>query len=99
MRSTRFLLIAILLSTAAAYAQQPEAQRPQRIRLASGVTQGMLVHKVEPVYPYAARRQGIQGNVVLAGVIGKDDHMSQLKAVPGEPMLADAAIDAGTHGV
>jgi protein TonB len=94
MKSRQVLVIAGLLIMAAAYAQQPEAPRPQRIRVSSGVAESQLVHKVEPRYPDEARRQGIQGNVVLTGIIGKDGQMGQLKAVSGDPILVDASIKA-----
>jgi len=94
MKCRQALVIAILLIAAVAYAQQPEAPRPQRVRVSSGVADGLLIRKVDPIYPYEARQQGIQGNVVLAGIIGKDGHMGQLKAVSGDPILVDASIKA-----
>ena len=67
---------------------------PQRIRIASGVTQGLLVRKVAPVYPPQALHNRIQGSVVLAAVIGKDGRVESLRVVSGPKELVDAAIGA-----
>ena len=67
---------------------------PQKVRVSSGVAQGMLVHRVTPQYPTQARIQGIQGTVVLQAVIGKDGGVKSLKAVSGNSMLRQAAMDA-----
>lgn len=40
--------------------------RPIRIRVSQGVSQGLLVHKVEPSYPPLAREARIQGTVILS---------------------------------
>ena len=67
---------------------------PQKVRVASGVIQGMLIYKVEPVYPYAAKMSHIQGSVVLAAWIGKDGRIKDLRAIPGPSALVDASIGA-----
>src|ERR1700736_5219723 len=45
---------------------------PQRVRVSAGVTSGLLVKKVQPVYPPLARQARIQGTVLLRAQIGKD---------------------------
>ena len=67
---------------------------PQKVKVSSGVAQGMLVHRVTPQYPTQARQQGIQGTVVLQAVIGKDGSVKNVKAVSGNSMLRQAAVDA-----
>ncbi len=67
---------------------------PQRIRISSGVGEGMLRAKVPPQYPPLARQARIQGIVVLAAVIGCDGAMQSLRVVSGHPLLVPAAIDA-----
>jgi TonB family protein len=47
-----------------------------------------------PLYPEAAKRAGIQGRVILEGVIGKDGVIRHLKVLEGHPMLTSAALDA-----
>src|SRR6202167_4247654 len=72
----------------------PKVATPQRVRVSAGVTSGLLVRKVNPVYPPLARQARISGTVVLRAVIGKDGSIQNLSLVSGHPMLAPAAIDA-----
>ena len=58
---------------------------------------GMLLQKVLPVYPAAARRQGVQGQVVLKAVIGKDGTIAALRPLEGPQQLTAAAMDAVQH--
>jgi TonB family protein len=58
---------------------------------------GMLLQKVLPVYPEQARRQGVQGQVVLKAVIGKDGAIAELRPLEGPQELTAAAIDAVQH--
>jgi hypothetical protein len=44
----------------------PDAAQPQRMKVANGVTAGLLIKRVNPVYPADARSAYIQGTVVLA---------------------------------
>ncbi|HEY4933500.1 MAG TPA: energy transducer TonB [Terriglobales bacterium] len=72
----------------------PKAVNPQRVRVSQGVSQGLLIRQVKPVYPALARSARIQGVVVLQAVISKDGSIENLHLVSGHPMLAPAAIDA-----
>src|SRR5271165_381389 len=72
----------------------PKVATPQRVRVSQGVTQGLLVRKVNPTYPPLARQARISGTVVLRAVISKDGSIENLTLVSGHPMLAPAAIDA-----
>ena len=72
----------------------PKVATPQRVRVSQGVSEGLLVHQVKPVYPPLARAARIQGQVVLQAVIGKDGAIQNLRAVSGHPMLTPAAIEA-----
>jgi protein TonB len=73
---------------------KPAQPTVQRVRVSQGVTQGLLIYRIEPTYPTPAHNARIQGTVVLAAVIGKDGSVSSLRLVNGNPMLANAAIDA-----
>ena len=73
--------------------QQPSAV-PDRVRVSQGVTQGMLVYQVAPVYPSDARHNRIQGTVLLKAVIGKDGNIMDLQVVSGPKELLRAAIGA-----
>ncbi len=72
----------------------PKAATPQRVRVSQGVSQGLLIHKVQPAYPALARQARIQGTVVLQALIGKDGAIQNLHVVSGHPMLTGAALDA-----
>ena len=72
----------------------PKVAAPQRVRVSAGVTSGLLVRKVNPVYPPLARQARISGTVILRAVISKDGSIENLSLVSGHPMLAPAAIDA-----
>jgi TonB family protein len=60
----------------------------------TGVTQGVLIHRVSPRYPSAARSYALSGEVVLKGRVTKEGNVDQLKAVSGNPLLSSAAIEA-----
>jgi len=72
----------------------PRVPTPQRVRVSQGVSQGLLVRRVQPNYPPLARQARIQGTVVLRAMISKDGSIENLTLVSGHPMLAPAAIDA-----
>jgi len=72
----------------------PKIATPQRVRVSSGVVSGLLVRKVNPVYPPLARQARIQGVVILQAQISKDGNIENLQLISGHPMLAPAAIDA-----
>ena len=72
----------------------PKAATPQRVKVSAGVTQGLLIRRVQPIYPPLAKQARIQGTVVLQAVIGKDGSIENLHAVSGHPMLIQNAIDA-----
>jgi protein TonB len=67
---------------------------PQRIKVSQGVTQGLLVRQVKPQYPAMARETRVEGDVVLAAVIGKDGTVSDLKVVSGPAILVSSAMQA-----
>jgi len=75
-------------------ASDPTAPPPKRVRVGAGVSTGFLVHQVAPVYPSEARRDRIQGVVVLQAVINKEGRIADLKLVSGPKELVQAAIGA-----
>ncbi|MGD1023248.1 MAG: energy transducer TonB [Candidatus Sulfotelmatobacter sp.] len=60
----------------------------------SHISEGDLIHKVQPAYPALARSSRIQGVVVLEAMISKQGTIENLRLLAGHPMLAPAAIDA-----
>src|SRR5437588_726515 len=72
----------------------PHVATPQRVRVSAGVTNGLLVKRVQPPYPPLARQARIQGTVVLQAEISKTGDIQNLRLISGHPMLAPAAIEA-----
>ncbi len=72
----------------------PRVATPQRVRVSSGVTQGNLINRVQPVYPPIAKNARIQGSVVLQAIISKTGVVENLRAVSGHPMLVPSAVEA-----
>jgi protein TonB len=62
--------------------------------VSQGVSEGLLVKKVEPEYPPLAKTARIQGQVVLQALIGKDGTIQNLQVLRGHPLLASAAVNA-----
>jgi periplasmic protein TonB len=73
----------------------PKVAAPTRVRVSSGVTQGLLVRKVEPSYPQMAKIARVQGAVVLSALIGKDGVIQNLHVVStASPLLNQSALEA-----
>ena len=72
----------------------PKLEPVKRIRVSQGVTQGMVIRKVEPVYPKIGLAARITGVVLLKAIISKDGEIKELQVVSGHPVLVPAAIDA-----
>ena len=71
---------------------QPDA--PEHVRVQAGVTRGMLIKKVPPKYPKKARKNHIEGTVILHAKISKEGDIADLSVISGDPMLTQAALDA-----
>jgi protein TonB len=67
---------------------------PKRIRVSSGISEGMLTRRVEPTYPLIAMRARIEGSVQLRAIIAKDGSIDNLQSVNGHPLLVPAAMEA-----
>jgi TonB family protein len=68
--------------------------RPPSARVPSDVMERLLVRKVAPIYPEAARRANIQGIVVLDAIIAADGTVAHLQPLSGPEGLTSAAMDA-----
>src|SRR5579872_717529 len=67
---------------------------PQNLKVSQGVSQGLLVKKVPPIYPAQAMQMRIQGAVELTAHISKDGNITSVKVLSGPSALARAAVDA-----
>jgi protein TonB len=70
------------------------APAPEMLKVSQGVTQGMLLKRVQPVYPHAAMQMRVAGSVQIQATIDKGGNISSVKVLSGDPILARAAVDA-----
>ena len=70
------------------------AAGPERVKIASGVTQGLLIKRVRPDYPDDARAAHIQGTVKLRAEISKEGDITNLELIDGPIELAGSAVAA-----
>jgi periplasmic protein TonB len=68
------------------------AARP--VPVSSGVSQGMLLAPIVPVYPAIARAAHVEGTVVVEAVISRAGTIESLRVVSGPAMLQSAALEA-----
>ncbi len=64
------------------------------LKVSQGVSQGLLVKRVQPIYPSQALQMRLEGTVLLQANITKEGKISNLKVLKGDNVLAKAAIDA-----
>ena len=68
--------------------------KPKMVRVSQGVSEGLLVYKVTPQYPFIARQAHVQGSVTLRAIIGKSGKVDNVQLERGSPLLASAAVNA-----
>ncbi len=88
---------------AATYASAPPSYAPATggvnrpygpVRISGGVMAGMVLTRVDPVYPPEAREKHVSGSVVLVIRIGKDGTVQEIQPVSGPAVLREPAMDA-----
>ncbi len=75
-------------------APPPKVATPQKLKVSSGVVEGLKLNAPSPQYPQMARIAHIQGDVVLQATISKNGTVENLHAISGHPILIQAALDA-----
>jgi len=65
-----------------------------RVLVSQGISVGLLIHKVQPIYPESARSNRVQGTVTLRAMIGKDGRIENLTPISGPKELIPAAVGA-----
>jgi protein TonB len=73
--------------------QAPERKAPP-VRVSAGVSAGLLLVPIRPIYPAIAKAAGVGGAVVVEAVISKAGTIESLHVVSGPAMLQSAAIEA-----
>lgn len=64
------------------------------IRVSQGVSQGLLIKRVNPVYPHAALAIHAQGEVQIEATVNKEGMVVNPKVLSGDAVLAQAALAA-----
>jgi TonB family protein len=70
------------------------AAEPQKLRVSSGVVEGLRTHYVEPEYPQVARISHITGDVVFHVIIDREGNIEELTLLSGHPILTESAMNA-----
>jgi protein TonB len=70
------------------------AESAKPMRISEGVTAGMLLAAIQPVYPQMARLTHTSGVVVVEAVISRAGRIESAHAVSGPAMLQSVAVDA-----
>ena len=64
------------------------------IKVSQGVSQGLLIKRVQPKYPQAALAVHTQGAVQIEATINKEGNVVNPKVLHGDQVLARAAVEA-----
>jgi protein TonB len=64
------------------------------VRISQGVSQGLLIKRVPPNYPPAAKATHTQGEVRIEATINKEGIVLNPKVLHGDAVLAHAAVEA-----
>src|SRR5581483_2931405 len=70
---------------------EPDASLPQ---VPGTAMQVLVTHKVEPIYPAAAREVNLQGLVLVRAVVGEDGSVIAVHPLSGPDVLTQAAVEA-----
>jgi periplasmic protein TonB len=81
-------------SNGPAVSVRPEPKPAGRLRISSGVSEGMLLAPIRPMYPTIAKAAGVQGTVVVEAIISRTGTIESLHVVSGPMMLQNAALEA-----
>ena len=76
------------------YRVPSKAVAPRKLRISSGVANDNKIFGKDPDYPLEAKRQHIQGDVLLRITIDEQGNVADVQVTSGDPTLAEAAISA-----
>jgi protein TonB len=72
---------------------ETQVKRARVIRMTT-INPAMLIHRVEPIYPFLPKQIHREGRVELRAIIGTDGTIQSLQVVSGDPMFLNSAIEA-----
>jgi len=64
------------------------------LRISKGVSAGLLLAPIKPIYPRMAVATRTEGTVIVEAIISKSGAIESAHATAGPPLLREAAIDA-----
>lgn len=64
------------------------------LNISRGVTAGLLINPIQPVYPQIARITHTEGTVILQAIISKTGHIESVHVVSGPAILQASALEA-----
>jgi protein TonB len=73
---------------------RPAKEQTGLLHVSKGVSEGMLIAPIRPVYPAIAKAAHVEGSVVVEAVISRKGTIESLHVVSGPQMLQNAALDA-----
>jgi TonB family protein len=73
---------------------QGDQQVSAQVQVSQGVTMGLLIKRVAPIYPADARHDRIQGTVRMRAVINKTGDIVDLEVMAGPMELVVSAVNA-----
>jgi protein TonB len=76
--------------------ESPSLPKPSlaTIKVSQGVSQGLVIKRVQPKYPPAALAVHAQGAVDIEATIDKEGNVTNVKVLKGDAILAHAAVEA-----
>jgi TonB family protein len=96
-KEERFAESAIAMDRAAALwvaGRRAQAPAGQPTAPSGDIKAPTLIHRVNPIYPDAARTAGVTGTVVLEAIIGEDGTVQDARVLRSVPALDDSALGA-----
>ena len=66
----------------------------QTMNISQGVSQGLLIKKIQPQYPRNALSMHVEGAVQLMATVSATGNITAVKVLTGDALLTKAAIDA-----
>jgi TonB family protein len=75
---------------------QPEIEPSQKpaVMHVTHLDPGMLIHRVEPIYPFLPKQMHREGRVELRALIATDGSIQSLQVVGGDPLFYQSALEA-----
>jgi TonB family protein len=77
-----------------ALAIAPPADQPGVLRIGGSINEPRKLRHVSPIYPSAAQAAGVDGVVILQGVVTKNGSVQDIKVLRSVPLLDEAAVVA-----